>query len=82
MENLLVPDRRNLSSLAFHPALAQTPIIEFLMDLPETELRAIAQEHALGGLLAQFENSFSEQNTKTEFLKYRQLQMQKNILFF
>ncbi|MBY0385686.1 nucleotidyltransferase family protein [bacterium] len=61
--------------------ISNTPLLEFLMDLPEKELRAVAQEHAIGGLLAQFQNVFSEQETQSEFLKNRQLQMQKNILF-
>jgi hypothetical protein len=60
--------------------LQHKPLIEFLMDFPENELRTVAQEHAIAGLLAQFENMFSETSTKVEFLKQRQQQMQKSIL--
>lgn len=61
---------------------AQTsPLVELLFDLPEVELRSLAQEHGLGGLLSRFQSQFRDELTKNDFLKTRQQLLQKNILF-
>lgn len=64
------------------PLSAQTaPLIEQLLDLPESELRLLATEHGIGGLLSHSNNYFGERETQDLFLKTYQQQLLKNILF-
>lgn len=58
-----------------------TPLIEQLLDLPESELRLLAMEHGIAGLLSHSNGYFGERETQDLFLKTYQQQLLKNILF-
>jgi Uncharacterised nucleotidyltransferase len=70
-------------SMATQPVLSaqSTPLIEQLLDLPEAELRLLATEHGIAGLLSHSNSYFGERETQDLFLKTYQQQLLKNILF-